>query len=60
MDSAPEGGRDYDTCFDYCFITADLAHRVRGVDIDGAADASDHQPVWIDMNLDDAGAPLSG
>jgi endonuclease/exonuclease/phosphatase family metal-dependent hydrolase len=31
---------------------------VRGVRIDGAADASDHQPVWIDIDLDDPAAPL--
>ncbi len=56
---AAEGGRDADSCVDYCFVTVDLARRVRSVHIDEAADASDHQPVWIDMDLDEPAAPLS-
>ncbi|WP_424947213.1 endonuclease/exonuclease/phosphatase family protein [Candidatus Spongiihabitans sp.] len=56
--NAAEGGADTDTCLDYCFVTANLADRVRSIHIDGAADASDHQPVWIDMDLDDPTAPL--
>jgi endonuclease/exonuclease/phosphatase family metal-dependent hydrolase len=57
---AAEGGMDTDSCLDYCFVTAELAQRVRSVHIDGAADASDHQPVWIDVDLDEATSPLSG
>jgi endonuclease/exonuclease/phosphatase family metal-dependent hydrolase len=57
---APEDGEDTDSCLDYCFVTVELAARVRGVHIDGAADASDHQPVWIEIDLDDPAAPLSG
>jgi endonuclease/exonuclease/phosphatase family metal-dependent hydrolase len=58
--NASEDGEDTDSCLDYCFLTVDLARRVRGVHIDGAADASDHQPVWIDIDLDDPAAPLPG
>jgi endonuclease/exonuclease/phosphatase family metal-dependent hydrolase len=58
--NAREGGLDTDSCVDYCFVTADLADRVRGARIDGAAIASDHRPVWIDLDLDDPAAPLSG
>jgi endonuclease/exonuclease/phosphatase family metal-dependent hydrolase len=58
--NAPEGGMDTDSCLDYCFVTVDLGHRVRGVHIDGTADASDHQPVWIDIDLDEPAVPLSG
>ena len=60
MIDGPEGRMDTDSCLDYCFVTADLADRVRGVDIDSAVDASDHQPVWIDMDLSDPAAPLPG
>jgi endonuclease/exonuclease/phosphatase family metal-dependent hydrolase len=58
--NALERGVDSDSCLDYCFVTVELARRVRGVHIDGAAAASDHQPVWIDIDLDDPAAPLSG
>ena len=58
--NGPEAGMGTDSCVDYCFVTVDLAGRVRGVHIDGTADASDHQPVWIDVDLDEPAAPLSG
>jgi endonuclease/exonuclease/phosphatase family metal-dependent hydrolase len=37
---------------DYHFLTADLHHRIRAVRIDDAAQGSDHQPVWLDLDLD--------
>lgn len=55
---AAEEGQDTDTCLDYCFLTADLADRVRSVHIDGTANASDHQPVWLHMDLDDPRNPV--
>jgi len=58
--AAVENGLDTDSCLDYCFLTADLTNRVRSVHIDGTADASDHQPVWIDVDLDDPATPLFG
>ena len=36
---------------DYCFVSAALAHRVRSARIDSAATGSDHQPLWIDIDL---------
>ena len=38
-------------CFDFIFVTADLAPRVREVAVNAATNASDHQPVLI--RLDD-------
>jgi endonuclease/exonuclease/phosphatase family metal-dependent hydrolase len=57
--NGPEGGMDTDSCVDYCFVTAELARRVRSAHIDSTANASDHQPVWIDVDLDEPTAPLS-
>jgi endonuclease/exonuclease/phosphatase family metal-dependent hydrolase len=42
---------------DYCFISATLAGRVRSCRIDSEATGSDHQPVWIEMDLE---APQAG
>jgi endonuclease/exonuclease/phosphatase family metal-dependent hydrolase len=36
-------------CRDFIFVTEDLAGRVRRIDVDGVTDASDHQPVLIDI-----------
>ncbi len=36
-------------CRDFIFVTEDLAARVLRVDIDSATDASDHQPVVIEL-----------
>ena len=60
VSGAIEGGQDIDSCLDYCFLTVELAGRVRSVVIDDSADASDHLPVWIDLDLDDSVASLSG
>lgn len=43
---------DSPQCFDFIFITADLAPRLRAHGIDAATTASDHQPVWIDLAAD--------
>lgn len=40
---------DRPACFDFVFITEDLAPRLRAHGIDAATEASDHQPVWIDL-----------
>ena len=58
--NGPEGGMDIDKCVDYCFVTAELARRVRSAHVDNAANASDHQPVWIDVDLNEPATPLSG
>lgn len=36
-------------CRDFIFVTEDLAPRVRRVEVDGATDASDHQPLAIEL-----------
>jgi endonuclease/exonuclease/phosphatase family metal-dependent hydrolase len=42
----PEGRR-----IDYCFISAALASRVSSARIDTRATGSDHQPLWVEMDL---------
>jgi endonuclease/exonuclease/phosphatase family metal-dependent hydrolase len=39
------------TRLDYVFVTPGLARSVRAAGIDDAATGSDHQPVWIDLDL---------
>ena len=36
---------------DYVFVGAALATRVRGVHVDSEAQGSDHQPLWVDIDL---------
>ncbi|HEY5365688.1 MAG TPA: endonuclease/exonuclease/phosphatase family protein [Casimicrobiaceae bacterium] len=36
---------------DYCFVSAPLAPRVRAARIDAGATGSDHQPLWVDIDL---------
>jgi endonuclease/exonuclease/phosphatase family metal-dependent hydrolase len=36
---------------DFCFVSASLASRVKSCRIDGEADGSDHQPLWVEMDL---------
>jgi endonuclease/exonuclease/phosphatase family metal-dependent hydrolase len=53
------GERDGVTCadapfekrIDYCFVSASLGPRLRRTWIDEAADGSDHQPVWTEIEL---------
>jgi endonuclease/exonuclease/phosphatase family metal-dependent hydrolase len=37
-------------CCDFVFVSADLAARVRAIDVDSATQASDHQPVLLDID----------
>jgi len=34
---------------DFWFVGADLAPRVKSVEVDTETDASDHQPVWLTL-----------
>jgi len=36
---------------DHCFVSIDLIPRVKRAWIDGDADGSDHQPVWMEIDL---------
>lgn len=38
-------------CFDFFFVSQDLATRVKRVEIDGLTQASDHQPLLLDIDL---------
>ena len=47
----PADGTSGDMRLDYCFVSTTLAPRVRTARIDNDADGSDHQPVWVEMDL---------
>ncbi|MBT5435915.1 MAG: endonuclease/exonuclease/phosphatase family protein [Alphaproteobacteria bacterium] len=51
-DGPDEDGSHRRRRLDYCFTTADLACRVRGMNIDEAEGASDHKPVWTELDLE--------
>ena len=36
-------------CFDFVFLTEGLADRLKAHGIDAATEASDHQPVWVEL-----------
>ncbi len=55
----PEHGATSDSCLDYCFVSAELSERVRSAHINTNATASDHLPVWVDMDFDCATSPLA-
>lgn len=45
-------------CYDFCFIGADAARKVRRMFVDAATEASDHQPVILDLVAEDASSPF--
>jgi endonuclease/exonuclease/phosphatase family metal-dependent hydrolase len=36
-------------CFDFVFVTEGLANRLKAYGIDAGTEASDHQPVWVEL-----------
>jgi endonuclease/exonuclease/phosphatase family metal-dependent hydrolase len=36
-------------CYDFCFVSANIAERVRAIAVDGGCTASDHQPVLLEL-----------
>jgi endonuclease/exonuclease/phosphatase family metal-dependent hydrolase len=36
---------------DYCFVSAGLMNTIKAARIDGGAAGSDHQPLWVEMDL---------
>ncbi len=40
---------DRPACFDFIFLTDDLAPRLRAMRVNPETEASDHQPVWIEL-----------
>ncbi len=49
--AGPDDHDNIDRRIDYCFVSATLADRVRATWIDDAAQGSDHQPVWAELDL---------
>jgi len=47
----PASGGKPATRIDHCFVSMDLIPRVRRAWIDDDADGSDHQPVWMEIDL---------
>lgn len=45
----PVGFVDQPECFDFVFVTEGLSNRLKAHDIDAATEASDHQPVWVEL-----------
>ncbi|MHB1214204.1 MAG: endonuclease/exonuclease/phosphatase family protein [Thiobacillus sp.] len=45
----PVGFVDQPECFDFVFVTEGLASRLTAHGIDAETDASDHQPVWVEL-----------
>jgi endonuclease/exonuclease/phosphatase family metal-dependent hydrolase len=37
-------------CCDFVFVSDDMANRVRGIEVDSATQASDHQPVLVEID----------
>jgi endonuclease/exonuclease/phosphatase family metal-dependent hydrolase len=44
---------------DYCFVGSMLAPRVRSVAVNNAEIASDHHPLFVDIDLDDPASPIA-
>jgi len=45
----PVGFVDQPECFDFVFVTEGLSNRLKAHGIDAATEASDHQPVWVEL-----------
>jgi len=42
---------DAPACFDFVFLSEDLAPRLQALGVDPATEASDHQPVWVELAM---------
>lgn len=42
---------DAPACFDFVFLTENLAPRLQTIAVDMETEASDHQPVWVELTL---------
>jgi exonuclease III len=36
---------------DYCFVSSSLRHQIKNCWIDEQAQGSDHQPVWVEIDI---------
>lgn len=53
------GGNVRKRRLDYCFVGSMLAPRIRAVSVDNAESASDHYPLFVDIDLDDPASPIA-
>ncbi len=51
IESAAINHTIHDMRIDYVYVSADLAGRVCAARIDDDAQGSDHQPVWVELEL---------
>lgn len=49
--TCPENNTMHDMRIDYAFLSPGLAQHVRSARIDAEAQGSDHQPVWVELDL---------
>jgi len=49
-------GADGPDCRDFIFVSEDMTSRVRRVEVNGVTDASDHQPILIELADEGAAA----
>ncbi len=47
----PRRSLDHDIRIDYCFVGGGLADRLVSARVDRDADGSDHQPLWLEIDL---------
>jgi endonuclease/exonuclease/phosphatase family metal-dependent hydrolase len=52
MTDPREPGRTFEARLDYAFVTPALADRVTSARVDTQSQASDHQPVWFELDLE--------
>jgi len=52
LDGVSAGIDGRDVRLDYCFVSASLGDAITGARIDGQAAGSDHQPLWVEIDLD--------
>lgn len=49
--AAVASAKDADVCFDFFFVSENLATKLRRIVVDDMADASDHQPVMLELAI---------
>ena len=49
--TCPENKTPHDMRLDYLFVSPHLADRIKSTEIDNDAQGSDHQPVWVELDL---------
>ena len=47
----PERSPGHGVRLDYCFVSPDLAHKIKGAWVDSASIGSDHRPYWVELDL---------